>query len=353
MFAGQHPGMSNRDPAGTRRTSPDQLRINDLGRGLEVPRQGTVLGYSCGAMSASPSPSPGIQPRRSVLYVPGSNAKALAKAPALPADALILDLEDAVLPAAKIPARAAVLAAVAAGAFGRKEVVIRINGLDTPWGRDDLEAAAHSGAHAILLPKINTAAEVKAIATMLDGRAETAHRDTPSLWSMLETPQAILEAASIARSSPRLRVLVMGLADLGKALRLPADPQRTALAPTLAHCVLAARAAGLDILDGVHTRLADADGFRAECRQGRQFGFDGKTLIHPGQVDASNEIFGISAAEAERAAGLIAAWEASGTGGAGVIVHEQQMIEQLHVDEARRIVAMHAASGQDDPSQGN
>lgn len=279
-----------------------------------------------------------------MLYVPGSNGRAMARAATLAADALILDLEDAVLPAAKLAAREAVVAAVASGQFGSREVVIRINGLDTPWGQDDLQAAARTAADAILLPKVGSVRDVQAVATVLDGM---------SLWAMLETPAAILDAGPIARSSSRLRVLVMGLADLGKALRLPDDRDRTALAPTLAHCVLAARAAGLDILDGVYTRLADASGFRAECQQGRLFGFDGKTLIHPDQIDASNAIFGVSAAEAERAAGLIAAWEAGTAGGAGVIVHEQRMVEQLHVEEARRIVALHAASHRNEPSQGH
>lgn len=277
-----------------------------------------------------------FKPRRSVLYVPGSNARALAKAATLPADTLILDLEDAVFPAAKAAARTAVMAAVAAGQFGYREVVIRINGLDTPWGEADLQAASRSGAGAILLPKVSSAREVQAVAARLDGDPGAGNM---ALWCMLETPRAILDADPIAQSSPRLAALVMGLADLGKALRLPEDPGRTALAPILAHCVVAARAAGLDILDGVYTRLADAGGFRAECQQGRQFGFDGKTLIHPDQVAVSNEVFGVSSAEAEHAAGLIAAWEARGADSPGVIVHEQRMIEQLHVDEARRILA--------------
>ncbi|MEZ5564969.1 MAG: CoA ester lyase [Gammaproteobacteria bacterium] len=282
---------------------------------------------------------PDFKLRRSVLYVPGSNDRALAKAGTLPADVLILDLEDAVLPAAKASARANVVAAVASGQFGRREVVIRINGLDTPWGEADLQAVSRSVASAILLPKISAAGTVQDVAAHLDAGTS----DDMRLWCMLETPRAILDADQIAGSSARLAVLVMGTADLGKALRLPDDPHRTALAPVLAHCVLAARAAQLDILDGVYTRLADAGGFKAECQQGRQFGFDGKTLIHPNQVDACNEIFGVSAVEAERAAALIAAWDAAGVGSSGVIVHEQRMVEQLHVEEARRVLASHQA----------
>jgi len=280
------------------------------------------------------------RPRRSALYVPGSNARALQKAAGLPVDAVILDLEDAVLPAAKAGARAAVLGAVAGQSFGHREVIIRINGLDTEWGITDLRAAAASGADGILLSKVDDPATLIAAARLLD---ELAAAHGLKLWSMAETPRAVLDIDAIARSTPRLGVIVMGTADLGKALRVPAQPGRAALIPALAHCVLAARAAGLDILDGVYTDLADPAGFRAECVQGRHLGFDGKTLIHPGQIDACNEIFGVSDSEAAAAAGLIAAWESAAATGAGVAVHAGRMVEQLHVEDARRLLALHQA----------
>jgi len=277
------------------------------------------------------------RPRRSVLYVPGSNARALEKAKTLTADGLILDLEDAVLPAAKLSARAAVLAAVTAGHFGHREVVIRINGFDTEWGLQDLKAMALSGVDGILLPKVDGAASLLKAAYVLE---QLGAPDTLRLWSMAETPRGVLDIDAIARSTPRLGVIVMGTADLGKALRAPEQPGRTALVPALAHCLLAARAAGVDILDGVYTRLTDASGFRAECTQGKQLGFDGKTLIHPGQIDACNEIFGVSADEAASAGELIAAWESAG---AGVAVHAGRLVERLHVEEAERQLALFRA----------
>ena len=276
--------------------------------------------------------------RRSLLYVPGSNARAMAKATTLDADGLILDLEDAVLPAAKPDARAAVLAAVAARRFGHREVVIRINGLDTEWGMADLLAAASSGADGVLLSKVESA---DVLLTAADVLKQAATPPGLSLWSMVETPRGVLDVDAIARCTPRLAVLVMGTADLGKALRIVAEPGRAALMPALAHCVLAARAAGLDILDGVYTNLSDPDGFGTECSQGRQFGFDGKTLIHPGQVDACNAIFGVSADQAAFAAELIAAWEAAAAAGAGVAVYKGQLVERLHVEAAQRLLALY------------
>ncbi|MBL8202047.1 MAG: CoA ester lyase [Chromatiales bacterium] len=280
------------------------------------------------------------RPRRSALFVPGSNPRALQKAPQLSADAVILDLEDAVLPTAKVTARTEVLAAVARRPFGTREVVIRINGLDTEWGIADLRAAATSGADGILLPKVDTPATLLAAARVLD---ELAAPPGLRLWSMAETPRGVLDVDDIARCTPRLGVIVMGTADLGKALRVPGQPGRAGLVPALAHCVLAARAAGLDILDGVYMQLTDPAGFRAECVQGRHLGFDGKTLIHPGQLDACNEIFGVSDADAASAAELIAAWETAAATGAGVAVHAGRLVERLHVDDARRQLALHRA----------
>lgn len=286
------------------------------------------------------APAQPPRPRRSLLYVPGSNARALAKATSLPVDGVILDLEDAVLPAGKLAARAAVLAAAAARHFGRREVIIRINGLDTEWGLGDLRAAATSLVDGILLSKVDEPATLLAAARVLD---ELAAPPGLRLWSMAETPRAVLDMDALARCTPRLGAIVAGTADLGKALRVPEEPGRAGLVPALAHCVLAARAAGLDILDGVYVHLTDPAGFRAECVQGRHLGFDGKTLIHPGQIEACNEIFGVSDAEAAIAAELIAAWEAAAATGAGVAVHAGRLVEQLHVDDARRQLALHQA----------
>ena len=282
--------------------------------------------------------SPDTRPRRSILYVPGSNARALEKAASLPEDGLILDLEDAVLPAAKTAARAAVLAAVGARRFGHREVVIRINGLTTEWGRADLAAAAASGADGILLSKVDRVGTLLEAADLLE---KSAAPTSLRLWSMAETPRGVLDIDVLARCTPRLAVIVMGTADLGKSLRIPEQSGRQGLIPALARCVLAARAAGVDILDGVFTHLTDAPGFRLECLQGRQLGFDGKTLIHPGQIDASNEIFGVSAAEAAAAAELIAAWESAAAGGSGVAVVAGRMVERLHVEEAQRQLTLY------------
>ncbi len=285
-------------------------------------------------------PSHPARPRRSLLYVPGNNARALEKAATLPADGLILDLEDAVLPAGKRSARAAVLAAVAGRRFAHREVVIRINGLATEWGLADLEAAATSGVDGILLSKVDGVGTLLKAADVL---AQSAAPASLRLWSMAETPRGVLDIAAIARCTPRLEVIVMGTADLGRALRVPEQPGRAALIPALAHCVLAARAASVDILDGVYTHLTDASGFRAECAQGKHLGFDGKTLIHPGQLDACNETFGVSSDEAASAAELIAAWESAAAAGAGVAVLSGRLVERLHVEEAQRQLALYRA----------
>ena len=279
-----------------------------------------------------------LRPRRSLLYVPGSNARALAKAATLDADGLILDLEDAVLPAEKDAARAAVLTAVAERRFGHREVVIRINGLGTEWGMTDLRAAATCGADGILLAKVDGPDVLLQAADVLEQAAAPL---SLRLWSMAETPRGVLDADAIARCTPRLAVIVIGTADLGAALRIVEEPGRAALIPALAHCVLAARGAGLDILDGVYTNLADPVGFRAQCAQGRQLGFDGKTLIHPGQIDACNELFGASADQAAMAAELIAAWESAAAAGAGVTVYRDQLVERLHVEAAQRLLVLY------------
>lgn len=277
-----------------------------------------------------------VRARRSALYMPGANARALEKARTLDADVIIMDLEDAVAPEAKELARRQVMAAVAAGGYGRREVVVRVNGLDTPWGAADLAAVAACPPDAVLLPKIDSASNLRAVIARLN----EASASTLPVWTMMETPEAVLEAASIATLAPRLAVMVMGTADLAKALRLPPDPTRSGLLSALSHCVLAARARGLDILDGIFTDLRDDSGLHAACRQGKALGFDGKTLIHPGQIGAANEIFGVSAEEAEAAARIIAAWEQAAASGRGIAVLDGRMVERLHADEARRVLAL-------------
>ncbi|MCC5795313.1 MAG: CoA ester lyase [Chromatiales bacterium] len=278
--------------------------------------------------------------RRSALYVPGSNQRALAKAAGLAADALILDLEDAVLPGAKPAARDQVLEALAAPP-GRQERVVRVNGLDTAWGADDLRALARSGADALLLPKIDDADMVEAAGSLLEASGAP---DDLALWVMAETPGGVLDIRQIAAASRRLAVIVMGTNDLARALRMPAAATLDGLETARSLCVLAARAEGLDILDGVFGDLEDAAGLRASCQQGRRLGFDGKTLIHPSQIPVANEMFGVSAEEAALATEIIAAWEAAAREGSGVAVVRGRMVEQLHADEARRLLALHQAT---------
>lgn len=277
-----------------------------------------------------------VRPRRSVLYVPGSNARALEKGAALPVDALILDLEDAVAPSAKEEARAAVLAAVARG-FGHREVAIRVNGPWTPWGEADLAASARSGADAVVLPKVESAAAVREAERGLDAvGAPPGLR----LWCMIETPRGVLSAAEIAGASPRLSCLVAGTADLVKDLRARHTPGRAEVLPSLSLLLLAARAHGLAALDGVHLDLADGAGFEAACRQGRDLGFDGKTLIHPKTVEAANRIFSPSDEEVAAARRTIRAHAEAEAAGKGVAVVDGRLVESLHVEGARRIVAL-------------
>ena len=281
-----------------------------------------------------------VHPRRSVLYMPGSNAKALAKAATLPADALILDLEDSVSPDAKVQARAQVVRAVK-GDFGGREVVIRVNGPHTPWGTDDLIAAAAAAPDAILLPKVDGPGAIMLAARVL---RENGAPDRTRIWAMMETPNAILNAGSIAAvagdSASRLAVLVMGLNDLAKETRARLTPGRPAMTAWLANCIVAARAHGLDIIDGVYNDIKDLDGFHAECLQGREMGLDGKTLIHPGQIDICNEVYAPSAAEIEAARAIIDAFALPENAGKGVIQLNGKMVELLHADMARRTLAI-------------
>jgi citrate lyase subunit beta/citryl-CoA lyase len=279
-------------------------------------------------------------PLRSVLYTPGSNARALDKARGLPADGLILDLEDAVAPEAKALARDTVVRALAEGGYGHRRRVVRVNGPDTPWGAADITAIARAGADAILLPKVETPLAVLAALAALDAAGGPA--DLP-LWIMAETPRGILGIERIAAAHPRLEAIVMGTSDLAKELRVRHTPERLGLLAALGHCVLAARAQELVILDGVYLDLRDEPGFEAACEQGRDMGFDGKTLIHPSQIEPANRAFGISAEALEQAQRIIAAWREAQQAGRGVCVVGGRLVEQLHVQEAERVVAMHEA----------
>ncbi len=280
-----------------------------------------------------------IRPRRSVLYMPGSNKRALDKARTLPADALIMDLEDAVAPDAKNAARENVIAAIRAGGYGDRELVIRINALHTPWGKKDLVAAATAAADAVLVPKIDDAAELNKVVDLL---AINGAPKQLKVWAMAETPLAMININSIARADARLMVLVMGTSDLAKSLRIPTGSDQNSLRTALSSCVLAARAYGIDVLDGVYTDLADIAGFRKSCDQARILGFDGKTLIHPSQIEVANTVFGVSEEQLAHASEVIAAWDAAAAQGRGIAVLDGQMIEKLHADEARRALALNA-----------
>jgi citrate lyase subunit beta/citryl-CoA lyase len=278
-----------------------------------------------------------VRPRRSILYVPGSNTRALEKARSLPVDGLILDLEDAVAPAAKEEARGAVLAALRAGGFGHREVTVRVNGSATPWGADDLALAARSGADAVVLPKVEAPEEVRAAERAL---AAAGAPEGLALWCMIETPRGVLAAAEIAAASPRLAALVMGTSDLVKDLRARHTPSRAEVLVALGTVLLAARAHGKVALDGVHLELADDAGFEAACRQGRDLGFDGKTLIHPRTVEVANRIFAPTAEEIAEARRIIAAHAEAEAAGRGVVVVDGRLVESLHVEGARRVVAL-------------
>jgi len=280
-----------------------------------------------------------LRPRRSALYVPGSNARALAKAGTLPADVLIVDLEDAVAPGAKEEARRAAVEAIRRG-LGRAEVVLRVNALDTPWGAADLAAAAGSGADAVLLPKVEGADAVREAGRRLDAEGAPA---SMSLWAMVETPRGVLHAEAVASSSPRLACLVAGTSDLTRDLRARHTPGRSEVLTSLSLLVLAARASGLAALDGVHLDLDDEAGFVAACRQGRDLGFDGKTLIHPRTVLAANLEFTPGDGELALAGRIIVAHAAAQAAGQGVVVVDGRLVEGLHVAEARRLLALAAA----------
>jgi citrate lyase subunit beta / citryl-CoA lyase len=279
------------------------------------------------------------RPRRSCLYMPGANAKALEKATTLAADVLLLDLEDSVAPEAKAEARAQVAAAVQVGGYGKREVIVRINALATPWGRDDIAAAGAARPDGILAPKVESAAQVKALD---DAMGAAGFGADASLWVMIETPRAILNLAEIAAAAngTRLAVFVMGLNDLAKETRARAGANRAAFFAAMSLAVTAARAEGLTVIDGVYNDIADAAGFEAECRQGLEFGFDGKTLIHPSQIDACNAVFAPTNEEVARAHAIIAAFALPENAGKGVIKVDGRMTELLHLEEANRVVTV-------------
>ena len=277
-----------------------------------------------------------LRPRRSVLYMPSANERALEKAKALPADAIIFDLEDAVAPDAKDDARARACAAVASGEYGNRELTIRANGLGTQWHEADMAAIAAAGPAAVVVPKINSVDDVRTIERELEANGAPEHT---KIWAMVETPIAMLDAAEIAGCSDRLTVLVMGTNDLAKELRANHVPGRQPLLTGLGLCLLAARATGKVILDGVYNDIKNPEGFLAECEQGRDMGFDGKTLIHPSQLEPCNEVFAPSADAVAAATEIIEAFEAAEAEGRGVVTVNGRMIENLHVDEARRTLA--------------
>jgi citrate lyase subunit beta/citryl-CoA lyase len=278
-----------------------------------------------------------LRPRRSVLYMPAANERALEKAKSIAADAIIFDLEDAVAPDAKEAARANAVAAAGSGEYGHRELTIRCNGLDTPWGADDLRAAAGSGAAAVVIPKVGSVAYLDDVSAALDAAGAPADM---AIWAMVETPSAIFDCRAIA-AHPRVPVLVMGTNDLAREIRSTLGAAgRHPLLPHLATALLAAREAGVAILDGVFNDVKDLDAFRVECVQGFEMGFDGKTLIHPGQVDICNEVWAPSEADVDHARRVIAAFDEATAAGKGVVTVDGRMIENLHVANAQRVLAV-------------
>ncbi len=281
-----------------------------------------------------------LTPLRSVLYMPSSNERALEKARSIACDGLILDLEDAVAPDAKSAARESAAAAVASGGYGRRTVTIRVNGIGTEWHDDDIVAAAQAGPAGVVVPKVSSADEVRDLVAALERAGAPDHT---RLWAMVETPEAIFNVREIASASDRLAVLVMGTNDLVKELYAEHVPGRAPLLTALSLSLLAARAAGIAILDGVYNDVKNPDGFLAECGQGREMGFDGKTLIHPGQVEGANTAFAPSPEAVEDARGMLRAWEEGR--GSGVVTYRGRMVENLHVESARRTLTIHEAIG--------
>lgn len=280
-----------------------------------------------------------IVPRRSALYMPAANERALEKAKGLASDAVIFDLEDAVAPDSKLLARDQAVAASSSGAYGHREITIRCNGLDTEWGRDDIAAASTSGASAVVVPKVSGAGHLGQISRLLDAGGAPPEM---TIWAMVETPEGISNVDEIA-AFERVSVMVMGTNDMVKELRAQMVPGRAPLVPHLASCLLAARRHGKVALDGVYNDIRDVDGFESECRQGWEMGFDGKTLIHPGQIEPANRIWSPGQEDIDYAKRIIAAFEEAEAAGRGVVTVDGQMIENLHVDNARQVLALAGA----------
>jgi citrate lyase subunit beta / citryl-CoA lyase len=282
-----------------------------------------------------------IRPRRSLLFMPGSNARALEKARNLHADVLILDLEDSVAPDAKALARDQIAQAIAAKGFGKREVWIRTNSLDTPWFADDVAMAGRARPDGILVPKVSTVEDLKAIGDRLAAINADA---SIKVWAMIETARAVLDADKLAAASrdpkTRLAGFVFGPNDIARETRIRMQPGRAAMIPMITHCILATRAHGLEILDGPYSDFSNIDGFAHECTQGRDLGFDGKTLIHPGQIEACNAIFTPPAEEVTEARKIIAAFERPENASKGAIQLDGRMVERLHADMAKRTIAI-------------
>jgi citrate lyase subunit beta / citryl-CoA lyase len=283
-----------------------------------------------------------FRPRRSCLYIPGGNARALEKAKTLPADMLIFDLEDAVAPDAKADARAAVVAAVGSAGYGKREIIVRINAMNTPWGMDDIAAIAGLGADGIVLPKVETARDIAAIDTAFSAAGASAQL---GLWAMVEMPLCILNIHDIAAASSDTRLcgFVMGINDLAKEMRAQQTPDRHAFQTALSLSVTAARAYGLIAIDGVYNDFSNPEGLATECKQGRIMGFDGKTLIHPDQLAIANQVFAPSADEVHQAKAIVQAFAAPDNAGKGVIQLNGKMTELLHLEQAKNILATHQA----------
>lgn len=277
-----------------------------------------------------------LRPRRSVLYMPGANERALQKARTLAADSLILDMEDAVAPDAKLQARQQIIQAVTEGGYGKREIIVRVNGLDTEWGHDDLAAVAKLPIGAVLLPKVSEPEEIQCAANVL---MEHGGVELP-IWIMVETAKGVLNIAAIASSHSRLSAIVMGTSDLAKELRVHHTIDRVGLLTSLGLCVLAARVNQLDIIDGVYLDLDDTAGFEAACMQGRDMGFEGKTLIHPKQIDVANRVFAPNKAEIHHAIAVIDAWEQARKEGKGVVVVNGKLVENLHFEAAQRLLVL-------------
>ena len=277
-------------------------------------------------------------PRRSVLYMPGSNARAIAKARELPVDAIILDLEDSVADAQKELARQQACEAIAAGGFGHREVVIRVNGENTPWHDEDVRAVIQASPAGIVLPKVESPEFVKRMAAAIEAYDPSS---TTRIWCMLETPRGVLSCSDVLSAHPRVAVAVMGTSDLTRDLRAQHTATRLPLLTSLGLCLLAARAHGVCILDGVHLNLQDTEGFQSACQQGRELGFDGKTLIHPNQIAACNTAFSPTAEEVEAATAIVSAYADARGRGQGVVVVGGRLVEELHVLEAQRLLGIH------------